>query len=119
MICDYYYIAKVLRIYYSDEKENGSYGDIELEKERCSTKWIHDLYDEDSDDYEEKIKRSIQDILLFTMKPILVYMDGDFLKPILETKYKNTLEEKVELDGKKWSDIKKVVKMEMRYTESQ
>ena len=53
------------------------------------------------------------------MKPILVYMEGDFLKPILETKYKNTLEEKVELDGKKWSDIKKVVKMEVRYTESQ
>ena len=49
------------------------------------------------------------------MKPITIYENNSFLKPLFETKYKNRIENEINKYNVKWSDIKQVLKVEERY----
>jgi len=104
MGCDYY-ITKVLRIYFGDhylsfviERENGYYFSI---------------YDEDEEDYETKIEEYIKECLTPKMEPIIIY-DNKFNKTY-ETKYKSFVEDLLKDCGKHFSDVTKIIKVEVRY----
>jgi hypothetical protein len=118
MDCDYY-IEKVLRIHYINKEEvRGeveifNYGEIELEIEKRYFNWK--IYDEDEEAYEKKMKAYIEDRLTPTMKPILIYINGSFTTPIFETKYKGLIQKELDLERNEWSDVKKIVKGEVRY----
>jgi len=118
MDCDYY-IEKVLRIHYINkeevcgEVEIFNYGEIELEIEKRYFNWK--IYDEDEEDYEKKMKAYIEDRLTPIMKPILIYINGSFTTPIFETKYKDLIQKELDLEHNEWSDVKKIVKGEVRY----
>jgi hypothetical protein len=121
MDCDYY-IEKLLRIHYinkeEEEEEYGeveivNYGEIELEIEKRYFNWK--IYDEDEEDYEKKMKAYIEDRLTPIMKPILIYINGSFTTPIFETKYKDLIQKELDLERNEWSDVKKIVKGEVRY----
>jgi len=49
------------------------------------------------------------------MTPILIYNNGKFNKPITEAKYKYIIEDILINNGKKWSDVIKIIKVEKRY----
>jgi hypothetical protein len=107
MGCDYY-IIKLLQIYYNDE----DYLDIELERERGDYYWE---YDEDEDDYDEKVAAYKKDILTPRMQPIMIYNDGAFKKPMFETKYETLVKDELTKYGKNWTEITRIVKVEQRY----
>jgi hypothetical protein len=108
MGCDYY-ILKLLRIYYSDS----DYLEVELERERG---YYDDLqFDEDADDYEEKINEHIRQTLLPKTEPILIYSNGEWNKSLCETKYKGLIENELNIVNKNWQDVTKVIKLEYRH----
>ena len=109
MGCDYY-ICKELTIYYNNnyicitlERQNGYYGDI---------------YDEDEDDYDIKMKKYIKECLTPKMKPILIYENNSFKNLNLENKYKDLIEREMNKYNVKWNDITKIIKNEYRYERS-
>lgn len=107
MGCDYY-ILKLLRIYYSDT----DYLEIELGRERG---YYDDLqFDEDADDYEEKVNAYIKEVLMNKEAPISIYINNRFNKSSCESKYKSLIENELNDHGKKWTDIIKVIKVEER-----
>lgn len=113
MGCDYY-ILKLLRIYY-DNGFNGSneYLEVELDRERG---YYDDLqFDEDADDYEEKINEHIRQTLIPKTEPIFLYINGQWNKTSCETKYTALIENEMTNIGKKWSDVTKVIKLEYRH----
>jgi hypothetical protein len=107
MGCDYY-IAKCLNIYYNDT----DYLVVELERKRC---YYYFQYDEDSDDYDDKINEYIKECLTPEMKPIIIYSSNSFNKVNSETKYKSLIENEINSYGKKWSEITKIIKVESRF----
>lgn len=108
MGCDYY-IIKLLRIYYNDS----AYLEVELNRERG----YYDDYqfDEDADDYEEKLNDYIEKVLLPKVPPIIIYNNNSFNKSSCEIKYKGLVEAEINKCDKKWSEITKIVKVEERY----
>jgi hypothetical protein len=108
MGCDYY-IIKVLEIYYSENE----YFETQIDRERGY--FNYDRFDEDDDNYEENIKSYKKSVLTPQMSPILIYNNGKFNKPITEAKYKFLIEEILMNNGKKWSDVIKIMKVEIRY----
>ena len=111
MGCDYY-IVKLLHIYYNDDDQVVT---IELERQRG---YYHYDYDEDEDDYESKVDEYIKYVLTPEMNPINIYTNCEFNKPLFETKYKTLVENKLSTNGKKWSEITKIIKVEERYERS-
>jgi hypothetical protein len=107
MGCDFY-IVKSLQICLNDER----YLYVVLERERGYYSWD---YDEDEEDYDEKVKAYKARQLTPTMKPIVVYENHGFRQSSLETKYKTLVEETIKDQGREWSDIVNVVKVEERY----
>jgi RNase P/RNase MRP subunit p30 len=49
------------------------------------------------------------------MKPIIIYDNNNFNTLSFERKYKSLVEDKINERNKKWSDIKKIIKVERRY----
>jgi hypothetical protein len=105
MGCDYY-IVKYIDIYYSD----GSQDSFESDRDRG---YYYFKYDEDNEDYEEKREEYILDLLCVETKPIPIYDNGQFKSRLVELKYKSLIEDKMG-KNKKWEDIVKVEKTEMR-----
>jgi len=107
MGCDYY-ILKLLRIYY---KEN-EYLETELDREKG---YYDDCqFDEDADDYEEKLNEYIQQMLTPRIEPIIIYSNGKFNKSSCESKYKTLIENIITKDNKQWCEITKIIKVEER-----
>ena len=106
MGCDYYIIT-LLHIYYNDS----DYVEVELDRDRRYYDWP---YDEDEDDYDEKVEGYIQYVLTPKTNPITIYNNGSFNKPSSEAKYKSRIEGVIAAYNKGWPDITKVVKVERR-----
>jgi hypothetical protein len=104
-----YYIIKVLQVYYSETE----YFDFELERQRAN--FYNDLYDEDEDNYDEKLEAYKKSMLTPQMEPIIIYSNGVFNKPSCERKYKSHIEYEIKYIGKNWSDIIKILKVEKRF----
>jgi hypothetical protein len=108
MGCDYY-ILKLLQIYYNDN----DFLEIELDRERG---YYDDFqFDEDADDYDEKINEHIQQILIPKVDPIIIYKNNAFNKSSCESKYKTLVENKLKKYDKKWEEIIKIIKVEERH----
>lgn len=107
MGCDYY-ILKVLHIYYNDT----DYFRVEIDRENG---YYNYQYDEDEDDYENKVSEYIKQCLIPLMKPIVIYDNNMFNKSTSEIKYKSIIENKMNNSGKTWSDITKIIKVESKY----
>jgi hypothetical protein len=105
MGCDYY-IQKVLRIYFEDD-----YLSFVVDTERG---YYMDIYDEDEEDYETNVNEYIKQCLTPKMEPIIIY-NGAFNKSNYDTKYKSIVESLIKDCGKKFSDITKIIKVEVRY----
>ena len=110
MGCDYY-ISKVLRVYYNTIE----YLSIEIDRKKGYFSDI--IWDEDEDDeeYDRKQEEYLKDVLTPKTKPIIIYNEGAFNKSNTETKYKSIIEERLNICGKKWSDIIKIIKVEVRF----
>jgi hypothetical protein len=107
MGCDYY-ILELLHIYYNDK----DYLEIELNRERG---YYNDLqFDEDDDDFEEKLNQYIHDVLTSKKSPIVIYKNAAFNKSSCETKYKALVENKINKHDILWSEITKIIKVEER-----
>ena len=104
MGCDYY-ILKILHIYYNDN----DYLEVELDKIRC---YYEDMYDEDEEDYEEKMNEYIKNTLTPRMKPIIIY--NNRANQWNEIKYKTLVENEINKHGKTWNEIIKIIKVEVR-----
>lgn len=110
MGCDYY-IIKLLRIYYNDS--GNDYLEIEIDRERA---YFDDYqFDEDADDYEDKLNDHIKEVLTPKVAPIVIYGNNSFNKLSCELKYKTRLENEINKDDKNWTDVKKIVKVEERH----
>lgn len=107
MGCDYY-ITKQIVIYFDDVTPIW----ITLETIEGYYYWS---YDEDAEDYEEKVKAYIKRTLTSSMEPIVIYENGSFKKPELETKYKTLIENEIKEIGKQWTEIVRIKKEELRY----
>lgn len=108
MGCDYY-ITKVLQMYYSETE----FIEFETSRERCY--FYYEILDEDDDNYDENLKSYKKSVLTPKSAPIILYINGKFNKPITEEKYKTFVEYEVTHNGKKWSDIIKIIKVEKRF----
>jgi hypothetical protein len=106
MGCDYY-IDKVLDIYYNDTE----FYSIRLERTRG---YYFDMYDEDDEFYEEKMKKYIEETLISQTKPITIYQNNSFTNEKVEIKYKALVEKYINDYGKTLSDIVKILKVEVR-----
>ncbi len=107
MGCDYY-IVKNLNIYYNDN----DYLVVELNREKG---YYNFEYDDDEDDYEDKVNEYIKFCLTPEMKPIIIYVNNCFNKVNFEIKYKTLIENEINKYGKKWCEITKIIKVEERY----
>lgn len=109
MGCDYY-IIKLLRIYYNDS--GNDYLELEIHRERG---YFDDYqFDEDADDFEDKLNDHIKEVLTPKVEPIVIYSNNRFNKSSCESKYKTRVENEINKDGKNWSDLNKIVKVEER-----
>lgn len=107
MGCDYY-IAKVLYIYY----KNNDYLPIELYRDGGD--YLFD-FDIDDIDYEKKISEYKDNILTSRFDPIIIYDNYNFRNNTFENKYKLLIEKHITKYNIKWSDIRKIIKVEERY----
>jgi hypothetical protein len=107
MGCDFY-IIKFLNIYYNNKTESF----IDLDREKG---YYHYWFDEDEEDYEKKRKEYIESVLEPHMKPILIYEENQFVRPLFETKYKSIIEKELNQHYKSWENIEKIEKREERY----
>jgi len=107
MGCDYY-IEKVLHIYYN----NIDYFPIELCRDKGDYYYDFDI---DDIDYEKKINEYKKNILTSQIEPIILYDNNRFKKISYEIKYKQLIENKINIYHKKWDDIIKIIKVEERY----
>jgi hypothetical protein len=108
MGCDYY-IDKNLVIYYINDNRREY---INLEHNQG---YFYDInIDSDDEDYDKKEEESVKEQLMPSMKPILIYKNNTFSKPIFEEKYKNLILQNLP-ENKTWTDIQKIMKKESRY----
>jgi len=108
MGCDYY-ILKLLRIYYNKDE----YLEVELDRKRG---YYDDLqFDEDAEDYEEKMNEYTKQILTPKTNPIIIYTnETNFNKLSCKEKYKTLVENEINKHSKKWCEITKIIKVEER-----
>ena len=108
MGCDFY-IIKLLRVYTSDS----AYVEIELDRERG---YYDDFqFDEDADDYDEKLSEHIRELLTPKVEPITIYSNNSWNKSSCEVKYKERIVDEITKHNKQWSDVVKVIKVEERH----
>jgi predicted ABC-type ATPase len=108
MGCDYYINIHLFICYKNDRNKTR----IPLSQERG---YFYDInMDSDEEDYEEKMAESVAKQLEPRMKPIIIYENSVFCKPIFEDKYKDLIIHHLP-DDKTWADIAKIVKKESRY----
>ncbi len=95
MGCDYY-IEKFLEVYVKNwdrydifDGSIMSYMDILVDSEKG---YYYYKFDEDEEDYEEKVGEYKCDCLTVDFKPIIIYENGQFLRPTFERKYKVLVE---------------------------
>ena len=110
MGCDYY-IDKDLHIY--------DYNDIEIsyinvEHER-GYYWFISTLDEDEDGYDAEYAEYIKQKLEPIMKPIVIYSNNTFNKLSFENKYKQIIENEINIFNLTLNDVKKIIKVENRY----
>jgi hypothetical protein len=106
MGCDYYIDTDLIVYYKNEPNYNATY--ILLHQERG---YFYEIsIDSDEEGYNEKIQEQLKP----RMKPIVIYKDDVFSKPIFEEKYKDRIIHYLPED-KTWTDIAKVVKKESRY----
>ena len=97
-----------MHIYYSET----DYVEVELARERG---YYDDLqFDEDADDYEEKVNEHIKDMLTPKTEPIVIYINNRFIKLSCAEKYRTLIESEINQRDKTWSEITKIVKVEKR-----
>lgn len=114
MGCDYY-ITKQIEIDF-----HYSIHPLFIELERDQGYYCFSL-DEDDPDYDEKEAEYINDTLKPSMKPIFIYEEGNFMSKKLENKYKDLIDQELELynryheNKKEWKDIRKITKVEHRF----
>jgi hypothetical protein len=108
MGCDYY-IDKDLHIY---DYNNIIFSYINLEHERG---YWYDLFDEDEDGYEERLRQYKDERLEPQMAPIIIYSNKSFNKLSLEYKYKKIIEDDLKSFNKTLNDVSKIIKIENRY----
>jgi hypothetical protein len=107
MGCDYY-ILKLLHIYYSETE----YVEVELDRERG---YYDDLqFDEDADDFDEKICEYMEEVLKPTIDPIVIYSNNNFNKSSCKSKYESLVTSEINKNNKTWNEIKKIIKVEER-----
>lgn len=107
MGCDYY-IFKLLHVFFNET----DYLEIQLDIERG---YFDDLqFDEDADDYDEKVVEHIKEVLTPKVAPIMIYENGSFNKSSCESKYRLMVETEIFEHDKVWSDIIKIIKVEER-----
>jgi len=111
MGCDYY-IAKVLQIEYYTENDDS---EIEVSRERCYYNIEGYGYDEDEDDYDEKVNMYIKNMLTPQMKPIILFTKSTFNKASSEEKYGSLVEDELKRSDLTWGDVKTITKIEKRY----
>ena len=108
---EYFYIVTKLRVYYGGEDSDTF--DVVLDKEVHAFCPDRDV-DPDDSNYEEKVDLVRKRYLAVYTKPITIYEDQQFNKPLCEAKYKPLVQNLASKNGKKWEDIVKIVKMEER-----
>ena len=97
-----------MHIYYSET----DYVEVELTRERGH---YDDLpFDEDADDYGEKVSEHIREMLTPKTEPIVIYNNGRFNKLSCAEKYSTLIENEINQRDKTWSEITKIVKVEKR-----
>jgi hypothetical protein len=109
MGCDYY-IVKVLQVYY----HNGDF-EIEVERQRRYFDYENENFDEDEDNYEEKLAQYKRGVLTPCIQPIHIYTNNTFNKPLSEMKYRGLVETELSNRNIKWSALKQIIKVELRY----
>jgi len=109
MGCDYY-ILKLLHIYYNDNE----YLEVEIDRKRKYYDFNEDEYDEDDENYEEKINDYVKFTLTPKLFPIIIYINNRFKKNDFETKYKDVVENEINKYDKTWKEITKILKVEER-----
>lgn len=86
MGCDYY-ISLSLRISFKKKTDEYHQPNIHLNLETRNGYFSYSgLGDEDEIGYEEKLKKYKEDCLTVKAKPILIYENGEFIKPSLKLK---------------------------------
>ena len=113
MGCDYY-ILKVLHVYYENGDGVGDFK-IEVDRQRGYFYYENDNVDEDDDNYEEKLAEYKRGVLTPYMPPITIYSDKAFNKPLTEIKYRKLVEAELSDLSIKWSALKQIIKVELRY----
>jgi len=108
MGCDYYIDKDLILFFHNDFRRN-----INLEQDRGYFYEIN--IDSDEEDYERKQEESVKKQLTPQMKPILIYENNQFSKPVYEEKYKDLILHYLSKWDKTWTDIQKIVKSESRY----
>ena len=107
MGCDFY-IIKLLRIYCSESV----FIEIELDRERGY--YDDSQFDEDADDFDEKLHDHIRQLLTPKVDPITIYNNNSWNKSSCEVKYKERIVDEITKHDKQWSDVVKVIKVEER-----
>jgi len=108
MGCDYYIDKDLILFFHNDSSRKY----IQLEHNRG---YFYDInIDSDDEDYARRQEDSEKEQLTPKMKPILIYENNNFSKPIFEEKYKQLILQNLPKD-KTWTDIKKIMKSESRY----
>jgi hypothetical protein len=107
MGCDYY-ILKLLRIYYNDVEY------LEIEINRKNGYYDNIQFDEDANDYEEKLDEHIKEVLKPTIDPIVIYSNNNFNKSSCKSKYESLVNNEINKHNVTWNAIKKIIKVEER-----
>ena len=115
MGCDYY-IYKYLKINF----HNLNFFPLLIQIE-CEDGYYYPYYlDEDDPNYENEYTNYIEKQLSFTMKPIIIYEQNQFLNSKLEGKYKKRIDDElnryneIHEDKIEWKDIIDIKKIETR-----
>ena len=110
MGCDYY-IDKDLCIY---DFNNEILSRINLEKIKAYF-WFFSVLDQDDDGYDIEHAEYIEKTLEPSMEPIAIYSNNTFIKLSFENKYKEMIEDELNIFNKTLNDVNKIIKIENRY----
>ena len=102
---DKYYVMTVLRVYYNET----DYLHLILQRD---VRTFYCYADEDNIMYEQEKLESKKKQLEVYPKPILIYENHRFYKPLCEKKYKEMVQSLINEYGKNWDDVTRIVKVE-------
>lgn len=104
-----YCITQKIYIYYNDNK----FSVFDLSKDY---RYYNLHYDEDKDDYEEKMLDYKQLILRPQTVPVVLFENNKFNKFLSEKKYKTLIEKNITNSGKTFQNVVQIIKCEERKT---